>query len=94
MKKHHFIILLKCVGITAVGFVLVNILHVFVDLTQVGLTEVESVTIKKGAIYLNQYSSGLHLGESSGNQALWVMFVAMVVLNLNKRTTLFPAKSK
>ena len=94
MKKHHFIILLKCVGITAIGFVLVNILHVFIDLTQINLIEIESITFKKGALFFDGYSSGLRIGEPSGNRALWIMFVFMAIINLNKTTTLFPEKSK
>lgn len=94
MKKHHFIILLKCIGLTTIGFVLINILHALMDLIEIGVSEIDTITIRKGAIYFNDYTSGRLLGESSGSQALWIMFVFMAIINLNKRTTSFPVKSK
>jgi hypothetical protein len=72
---------------------MVNLLHAIIDIIQVDVTSIESITINKGAVFIDGSSSGLRLGEASGNQGLWVMFVFLVIINLNKRTSLYPTKS-
>lgn len=89
----NFKVILSCVGLTAVMFLLVNVLHAFYDLTQINLSDLQSVRFKHGAFFFNDQSTGLMLGSSQSRGALIVLFTALLIYNFRNGKLTFTKKN-
>lgn len=70
-----------CIGLTAIFFIMVNILHAFYDVTQVSF-DVETIGFNHGTFFINGESSGLLYGTGKAQGALIVIFITFITQHL------------